>query len=170
MSLLLLTHIGNHDITLDADFYGQHCLYFHNQHPQDPQKCLQVLTDSSSIKYLNHQSIDIRLTKDNGPQTAFKIFGSPYSPARGLWAFGYPPEGASGLWDQIPLDTDIVVTHTPPKFHCDESGDRGAAGCEILRQTLWRVRPRLNVCGHVHEGRGAERVIWDLSIPKSEAL
>ncbi len=91
----------------------------------------------------------------------FKVFGSPYSPARGCWAFGYPPNKASDLWDRIPLDTDVVVTHTPPKYHCDESRDRDAAGCEILRQTLWRVRPSLAICGHVHEGRGAERVLWD---------
>ena len=103
------------------------------------------------------------LTKQSGPQTTFKVFGSPFSPAQGLWAFGYPPE--SNVWDQIPLDTDVVVTHTPPKYHCDESKDRGAAGCEVLRQTLWRVRPRLAICGHVHDGRGCERILWDLAMP-----
>ena len=88
------------------------------------------------------------------------------SPAKGLWAFGYPREKASAVWDgSIPLDTDVVITHTPPKYHCDESKDRGAAGCEDLRQKLWRVRPSLHVCGHVHEGRGAERVLWDLETP-----
>ena len=92
----------------------------------------------------------------------FKVFGSPYSPANGCWAFGYSPEHASKLWDKIPLDTDIVITHTPPKYHCDESKDRGATGCEVLRQTLWRVRPSLAICGHVHDGRGVERVTWDL--------
>lgn len=35
-------------------------------------------------------------------------------------------------------------------------------GCERLREALWRVRPLVHVCGHVHEGRGAERVRWDL--------
>ena len=84
---------------------------------------------------------------------------------QGLWAFGYLPERAPGLWDDIPMDADIVVTHTPPKYHCDESKDRGAAGCEALRQRLWRVRPRLAVCGHVHEGRGVECVLWDLATP-----
>lgn len=38
-------------------------------------------------------------------------------------------------------------------------------GCEALRQTMWRVRPSLLICGHVHEGRGAQRVLWDLSSP-----
>lgn len=123
-----------------------------------------MLADSS-VRYLNHDTIKLTLKRDSGPQTTFQVFGSPYSPARGLWAFGYQPENASALWDQIPLDADVVVTHTPPKFHCDESRDRGAAGCEALRQTLWRVRPQLAICGHVHEGRGAERILWDLQSP-----
>lgn len=54
------------------------------------------------------------------------------------------------------------MTHTPPHTHCDESRAQRAAGCEALRRALWRVRPRLAVCGHVHEGRGVERVRWDL--------
>jgi hypothetical protein len=81
-----------------------------------------------------------------------------------MWAFGYPPEEAKPLWDKIPLDCNIVVTHTPPKYHCDESAQRRAAGCEVLRETLWRVRPQLLLCGHVHEGRGAEIVRWDLGV------
>lgn len=104
----------------------------------------------------------IRLTKKGGPRTTFKVFGSPFSPANGLWAFGYLPEEAVKLWEQVPLDADVVVTHTPPKYHCDESKGREAAGCESLRRALSQVRPRLAICGHVHEGRGAERVRWDL--------
>lgn len=58
-----------------------------------------------------------------------------------------------------------MITHTPPKYHCDESGQNRAPGCETLRETLWRVRPSLAICGHVHEGRGAERILWDLDCP-----
>ena len=126
---------------------------------------MKTVRACKSITFLNHESSEIRLVKEDGPRTTFKIFGSPYSPARGRWAFGYPrdpPEQASSLWDKIPLDTEVLVTHTPPKYHCDESRDHGAAGCEILRQTLWRVRPCLAICGHVHEGRGVERILWDL--------
>ncbi|KAK7426887.1 hypothetical protein QQZ08_006633, partial [Neonectria magnoliae] len=69
----------------------------------------------------------------------------------------------TSIWERIPLDTDIVVTHTPSRTHCDETADRRAAGCEALRQALWRVRPQLAVCGHIHPSRGVERVTWDLS-------
>ena len=124
-----------------------------------------MIRNSRTIVYLNHESANIRLLRQDGPETYFKVFGSPLSPAKGLWAFQYAPESAVKLWDKIDLDTDIVITHTPPKYHCDESKNREAAGCEALRQALWRVRPRLSICGHVHEGRGAELVRWDLTNP-----
>ncbi|TVY41460.1 putative rhamnogalacturonate lyase C, partial [Lachnellula occidentalis] len=153
---------GNHDITLHADFYNQHGSRFHNQEPQDPAKCIQLLQQSPPIIWLKHEAAIINLSSPTGPQTTFKIFGSPYSPAKNLWAFGYSTEEADNLWDRIPLDSDIVITHTPPKYHCDERRDRRAAGCDGLRNALWRVRPRLAVCGHVHDGRGSEIVRWDL--------
>ena len=157
------TNLGNHDITLDPAFYDQHGLYFHNQCPQDSQACIALVKSYKSILYLNHESASVKVRHADDCQTRFKVFGSPYSPANGTWAFSYLPKDAEKVWDQsIPLDTDIVITHTPPKYHCDESRDRGAAGCEILRQKLWRIRPSLAICGHVHEGRGAERIKWDL--------
>ena len=156
---------GNHDITLDSTFYTEYGSRFHNQEPQDMQQCINLLKRSSSITYLDHEPKTIHLTKPEGPQTTFKVFGSPYSPSRGLWAFGYAPEDADTLWEQIPLDSDVVITHTPPKYHCDESPSQGSAGCEALRQALWRIRPRLAVCGHIHEARGAETVLWDLQSP-----
>ncbi|KAM5356494.1 hypothetical protein ACJ41O_003140 [Fusarium nematophilum] len=160
---------GNHDITLDSEFYAEHGLYFHNKDPQSHEECLGLFRSSSSITYLYHDSATIRLNSPSGPHTEFKVFGSPYSPRHGLWAFYYDaPKSHSNwadltsLWELIPLDTDIVVTHTPPRMHGDETDERRATGCEALRQALWRVRPRLAVCGHIHDGRGAERVMWDL--------
>ncbi len=156
---------GNHDITLDAPFYRQYGSYFHNQQMQDSAACIELIAKTSGIVYLRHGARTFELKNEDGTTTRFKVFGSPYSPSRGLWAFGYAPEDAATKWADIPLDTDIVITHTPPKFHCDESATRGAAGCEDLRRALWRVRPRLAVCGHVHEGRGVESVLWDLEAP-----
>lgn len=162
---------GNHDITLDPAFYAQHGPRFHNQRNlEDPSKCIQLLTTASpSIIFLNHSSTTIRLTRPDGPKTTFKVFGSPYSRFHGVWAFGYESTDADKLWDQIPPDTDIVVTHTPPYSHCDRwQRDGGVSGgCEGLRQALRRVRPMLAVCGHVHDGRGYERVRWDVNSSSS---
>ena len=155
--------IGNHDVTLDKEFYAQHGSCFHNQHLESHEECVQLIKNSPSIIYLDHELAQFSLKRVNGPHTTFRVFGSPYSPAKGLWAFGYTPEKAFDMWEQIPLNTDILITHTPPKYHCDESHAGVPAGCEVLRQALWRIRPRLAICGHVHEGRGAERVRWDLS-------
>jgi Icc-related predicted phosphoesterase len=153
---------GNHDITLDSTFYSKHGRYFHNQNLQSPSACQALLQSSPSITYLNHNSTHIKLTNPEGPHTHFRVFGSPYSPEHGLWAFAYKPTEAAKLWAEIPANTDILVTHTPPATHCDASAVKGKGeGCEALRQALWRVRPKLHVCGHKHEGRGAEKVRWN---------
>jgi hypothetical protein len=103
-----------------------------------------------------------------GPRTTFKIFGSPYSPAKGTWAFGYGTDEAAHIWDEIPPDADIVITHTPPKYHCDEARDHQAAGCPALRDALRRTQPRIAICGHVHEGRGVEFVQWGVAASSGE--
>lgn len=160
---------GNHDLTLDTDFYEVHGAYRHNKKPQVPEDCQALLTESKTLTYLLHESRTIRLTSPTGPRTTFSVFGSPYSPAwGGAWAFQYPRldddnMAARSIWGEIPLDTDVLITHGPAHTHCDESRTRTSTGCEILRQELWRVRPRLALCGHIHEARGAERVRWDLA-------
>ncbi|BCR97894.1 metallophosphatase domain-containing protein [Aspergillus luchuensis] len=152
---------GNHDITLDPGFYAEHGSSFHGQHLEDTQKCLEIITQASpSIVYLRHQSALIRLTRPNGPNTIFKVFGSPYSQSPGIWAYGYESSDANALWNSIPLDTDITVTHTPPYSHCDSRVEGISVGCTALRGALSKVRPSLAVCGHVHESRGSERVRW----------
>lgn len=122
--------------------------------------------------------VTIKLSSPNGPRTTFTVFGSPRAPAFGHWAFYYPSDddeyvpsekdtamGASkdAAWEDIPAAADVVVTHTPPRGHCDDrAGLYRPRGCEHLRRALWRVRPRLAVCGHIHDGRGASRISWDL--------
>jgi len=156
---------GNHDITLDQPFYEEHGLSFHNQHPQDPAQCIQLLSTAPGITYLNHSAAHIKLTSAAGPQTHFRVFGSPYSPdTKGQWAFRYAAGSARAaqLWAAMPAATDVAVAHTPPATHRDATVSGAPAGCEALRRALWRVRPKLLVCGHLHEGRGVEVVRWRL--------
>ena len=66
--------------------------------------------------------------------------------------------------DPIPENTDILITHGPPQGLHDEvdevySGPRNV-GCPHLRRAIERIRPRLHVFGHIHEGHGVTRVTW----------
>jgi len=157
---------GNHDLDLDPEYHSTRALI---SKPSDAELlgARALVTSSPSITYLAHSSATISLPSSDGPPTTFRVFGSPYVPARGTdWAFSYPFDSSTAdeLWKQIPFDTDIVVTHTPSYNHCDQSPKWGTAGCKELRNALWRVRPRLAVCGHVHEARGAEVVRWKLGL------
>jgi len=159
---------GNHDVTCDVPFYQQHGGSFHHKRIEDPQRCLDLFHSDPTFIYLNHEAKDVRIRFDDDSHILLKVFGSPYSPAKGFWAFGYRPEKASQLWSQIPRDVDIVITHTPAKGHRDRCSTRGTAGCEELRVALSQVRPRVFVCGHIHESYGVEIVTWSSSTPADQ--
>lgn len=102
----------------------------------------------------------VYLKNPSGPQTCFKVFGSPATPGPGNWAFEYHEKDADERWATIPTDVDIVITHTPPKGHCDGAVKDDRSGCPALSQRLAVIKPLLHVCGHIHEARGIERVHW----------
>ncbi|OJD36326.1 ser thr protein phosphatase family protein [Diplodia corticola] len=161
---------GNHDVTLDEPFYHQHGASFHNQLPQDSGACIQLLKSSATITYLQHEARTIQLTDPAGPCTRFNVFGSPYSPECGLWGFQYNRRDGHRVWDAIPLDTDVLITHAPPQFNCDTNSKGLADGCGALREALMRIRPSLHVCGHRHEGRGSERIRWKIDVPMAAVM
>lgn len=83
------------------------------------------------------------------------IWGSPWQPDFNDWAFNLPRGTAlAEKWRQIPLNTDILVTHGPPRGIGDATGMQGRAGCEDLRAAAFRVRPALHLFGHIHQDGG----------------
>lgn len=158
---LKIVTAGNHDACLDPK-----SRIASRQDTADAAKAmLDAMRESPYVHYLEHESKLLRLVNDDGTEIKLKVFGSPYTPGRRSRAFGYGPEDAQRLWDDIPLDADIVITHTPAKYHLDESTSTGSVGCPRLREALWRTRPKLLVCGHIHAGRGVQVVEWDLDSP-----
>ncbi|CAO2653093.1 Nn.00g025040.m01.CDS01 [Neocucurbitaria sp. VM-36] len=151
---------GNHDITLDAPFYHAHGQSWKWPQPQDPATCRELLTSSPSITYLENEATTIRLTSPKGPKTCFTVFGSPCTPKQKNWAFQYQEQDAEEVWRQMPEGVGVVVTHTPPKGLCDGAPEDAQSGCPSLLRRLWEVQPLLSVCGHIHAGRGVERVTW----------
>jgi Icc-related predicted phosphoesterase len=92
-----------------------------------------------------------------------KFYGSPWQPRFMHWAFNLS-RGAEirRKWDLIPEDTDVLVTHGPPHgildlVPRDLPGTYENTGCEELLLAVKRVRPKLHVFGHIHEGYGVVR-------------
>lgn len=94
-----------------------------------------------------------------------KIYGSPWQPEFCNWAFNLPRgEALRKKWDMIPDDTDVLVTHGPPKDIMDGVPRRSLSGnsyikhvgCEKLRDQVGEIQPKLHVFGHIHEHGGVE--------------
>ncbi|KIY50009.1 hypothetical protein FISHEDRAFT_65015 [Fistulina hepatica ATCC 64428] len=57
-----------------------------------------------------------------------------------------------------------------PRYGNAHHLDAGGLGCEALLRALWVVRPLVHVFGHVHAGRGVERVRWSPAQQAQERL
>lgn len=84
-----------------------------------------------------------------------KIFGSPYTPTFGIgWAFNMSRVSISRLWDTIEEETDIVITHGPPKgildLSFDVSGNLEFCGDSSLEKRISKIKPKLVCFGHIH--------------------
>lgn len=147
---------GNHDLLLDSKFVAAHPDRELDKHSGQRRTDL----DWGGIHYLEHGSVDL-LLQEKG--RSIRIFGSPWTPKFGNFAFQYGDGDASSdafSWaDSVPKGTDILLVHGPPKGHLDHGGN----GCGELLAEVWRARPKIVVCGHIHAGRGEERLVFDRS-------
>ncbi len=100
---------------------------------------------------------------DSGSEfKGLKIWGSPWTPTFLDWHFMKDHgEPIRQMWDLIPDDIDILITHGPPfgildQVNLSSKANNGkSAGCEELRNTLDRLKNlKLHVFGHIHEGYG----------------
>ncbi len=95
-----------------------------------------------------------------------KFYGSPWTPEFMHWAFMLPRKGSTlqNKWDQIPLDTDVLITHGPPRSITDKYDDPEEGvmylGDELLLGAVHRVRPRFHIYGHIHSGAPGSKSVW----------
>jgi Icc-related predicted phosphoesterase len=84
-----------------------------------------------------------------------RFYGSPWQPAFNNWAFNLPRGIAlAAVWDRIPRDLDVLVTHGPPEGLGDRATSKQRAGCADLRARVAEVAPRLHLFGHIHQDGG----------------
>ena len=71
------------------------------------------------------------------------------------WSFDLDEEQAAERLADCP-EGAVLVVHSPPKGHCDQSGQGDHLGSEAILDAIERKQPRLAVCGHIHESWGVE--------------
>src|SRR3954447_6260361 len=69
------------------------------------------------------------------------------------WSFDLTEEEAEAMLAECPEEC-VLVVHSPPKGHVDESSGGRSLGSEAILRTIEQKRPRLAVCGHIHEAAG----------------
>jgi Icc-related predicted phosphoesterase len=84
-----------------------------------------------------------------------KFYGSPWQPEFHDWAFNLPRgEELAAKWEKIPDDVDILITHGPAYGILDYAPIGGHVGCEELYRKIAEVKPKIHVCGHIHDSYG----------------
>ncbi len=71
------------------------------------------------------------------------------------WSFDLDDEQAAERLAGCP-EGAVLVIHSPPKGYCDASSGGDHLGSQAILEAIEAKRPRLAVCGHIHEAWGAE--------------
>jgi Icc-related predicted phosphoesterase len=79
--------------------------------------------------------------------------GIPVTPWE--WSFDLDDEAAAAMLAPCPQGA-VMVLHSPPRDHCDSASDGTHFGSPALLAAIEEKRPRVAVCGHIHESWGCE--------------
>ncbi|KAM3548967.1 hypothetical protein ARSEF4850_009112 [Beauveria asiatica] len=161
---LKLVIAGNHDFTLDTPLFRNKIEAV--QPPLEPElvnefygeyeqaKQLLINAKEHGIYLLNEGTHDFEL--QNGAR--LRVYASPYTPSLGDWGFQYHPDQGHDFG--IENDTNIVITHGPPRGILDRTNSQQRAGCPDLFAAVAEAKPQIHCFGHIHEGWGAKMVAW----------
>ena len=124
---------GNHEITFDPksfdNFWAKKKIFGENFDQESPEVTTFPNYDKllTNCVYLEDSSIEL---------FGLKIYGSPWVPGLSHeWGFTLKTEAERlEKWRQIPADTDILLTHTPPLGIGDHTSKEKMIGCpQLLR-------------------------------------
>jgi len=100
-----------------------------------------------------HFLVDDSITIDN-----IKFYGTPWcggeKSVMGHWGFYLNEEEIrKQVFDRIPYDTDVLISHSPPYGILDEYR-KTHLGCRALMKRVQQVKPVIHIFGHIHDAYG----------------
>lgn len=135
---------GNHD------FCGQSCDFSADSPSRAALTDLQILVDEMT-----------RVPGSSSPDASRElvVWATPWSNTFMDWAFMKSPRELEAVYSRIPSGVDILISHQPPfgygdRMYTAHAGGLENVGSHELLAAIERVKPKLVICGHIHEGRG----------------
>ena len=119
---------------------GNHDFFFEQATSKEIKKMIP-----EGVIYLCDSGVDIE---------GLKLWGSPVQPWFHNWAFNRSAKRICEHWNEIPNDTDILITHVPPQHILDKNGREELCGCPHLTPRVKEIKPRYHIFGHIHESYG----------------
>lgn len=106
-----------------------------------------VRSELKNCIYLEDSSVEI---------FGYKIYGSPWQNPHCWNAFQREEKVLIEYWKRIPEDTDILLTHSPPKGYRDYIPRKklSVGSQPLMEEVTERVKPIYHVFGHIHEAYG----------------
>ncbi len=134
---------------------------------KDPKNGVEIARkECPNVILLNNEMVTIE---------GINIYGMPDTPWFYDWAYNrarnepemlkYHVPLMKNYTDNIPNNTDILVSHGPPYGILDELTNMNGVpkgqfvGCEDLLQAVNRVKPDLHIFGHIHCGHGQKHIL-----------
>lgn len=131
--------------------------FFEWLHRQNYKKKVFICGNHDGLSMSQFDWFDAEYLQDSGTTfEGLKIWGSPWTPAFMRWHFmKHTRAELKEVWDKIPLDTDILVTHGPQWGVLDINNEGRGCGCVDLGDKI-DLMPnlKLHVFGHIHEAYG----------------
>lgn len=119
---------------------GNHDLFLEECTPAKRKKIIP-----SDVIYLQNSGVEI---------AGLKVWGSPVTPYFLGMAFNIRQGNElKKVWNKIPADTDILITHGPPMGILDH----GVGDAELLRKVN-QIQPAVHCFGHAHGQNGIETI------------
>ena len=162
--------INQHEMFDFLEWYqglnANHKIYVPGNHDTSVEANLINPADFPDIHFLINRAIVIE---------GVKFYGSPYTPSFGVgWVWNMKRSRIDRVWDAIPYDTDVLITHGPPQGILDMTTDIDDpkrlvnCGCKcLLNKVMDTPSITAHIFGHVHDQSEATnngvRILNDVS-------